>query len=62
MASEGWRRDSCFGGGASHQPGTSQAGDGVFNMIMELGTFWSTQAPSWGNSDAVQHRAQPHCL
>lgn len=56
MASEGWRRGSSFRG-APHQPGTSQAGDGVFNMIMEQGTFWRTQAPSWGNSDIAQLRS-----
>lgn len=64
MASEGCLHDSHFSGTPNHhiQPATSEAEAGVLNVIVELGTFWSTQASSWVNTDAAEHTAQTRCL
>lgn len=60
MASEGWLYDAYFSGTPSHhtQPVISETEADVLNTIMELGTFWSSQAASWMNTEAAECSAQ----
>lgn len=51
MASEAWLDDAYFSGIPSHhiQPVTSATEADVLDMILELCTFWSSQAAFWMN-------------
>lgn len=60
MASEGCLYNAYFSGTPSHrtQPVTSETGADVLNMIVEPGTFWSSQAAPWMNPEAAECSAQ----
>lgn len=64
MPSEAWLDDAYFSRIPSHhiQPVTSATEADILDMILELCTFWSSQAASCMNIRAAECSAQQHCL